>query len=245
MTSETQTDPAWTEEDSEVYRELSSVAVPDRERQIAIVTELVAGAQADGPILELCSGEGLWTRALLDALPGATVIACDGSESMLEETRRTAGDPARLETRLFDLAADDWRTYDGELRAVVSSLAVHHLDGGGKRTLFADLHRALRPGGVFVLADVIRPATRLGDGIAARMWDEETRRRSQARDGTLAAYERFSAAGWNHFHDEAPDPVDKPSAVREHFDWLGEAGFTDVDMHWMLAGQALFSAWKR
>ena len=35
---------------------------------------------------------------------------------------------------------------------------MHHLDGGGKRDLFARVARVLRPGGVFVLGDVVVPA---------------------------------------------------------------------------------------
>jgi tRNA (cmo5U34)-methyltransferase len=40
---------------------------------------------------------------------------------------------------------------------VYSALAVHHLDGGGKRELFGRVAATLSPGGVFVLADVIIP----------------------------------------------------------------------------------------
>jgi tRNA (cmo5U34)-methyltransferase len=40
---------------------------------------------------------------------------------------------------------------------VVSALAVHHLDADGKRDLFRRVAGALRPGGRFVLADVVVP----------------------------------------------------------------------------------------
>ncbi len=45
----------------------------------------------------------------------------------------------------------------GPFDLVVSALAVHHLDGPGKATLFARVAAALRPGGRFVLGDVILP----------------------------------------------------------------------------------------
>ena len=45
----------------------------------------------------------------------------------------------------------------GPFDLVVSALAVHHLDGPGKATLFARVAEALRPGGRFVLGDVILP----------------------------------------------------------------------------------------
>ncbi len=121
--------------------------MPERERQIAIVARLVAAAKADGPILDLCCGEGLLTAAIMQAVPDAQMLAYDGSETMLAQTAARAPDPARLTTRLIDLAADDWPRFAAPLRAVVSSLAIHHLDGPQKRKLFADIHDAIAPGG--------------------------------------------------------------------------------------------------
>ena len=40
---------------------------------------------------------------------------------------------------------------------VVSALAVHHLPAAGKADLFARIASALRPGGTFVLGDVVVP----------------------------------------------------------------------------------------
>lgn len=235
-------DHRWTEAESAVYRDLSRYAVPQRERQIAIVVDRVARATATGDVLEICCGEGLLTTALLERLPGVRVHAYDGSGSMLAATRARAGDPDRLATRLIDLAATDWRRFDAPLRAAVSSLAVHHLDGAGKRALFADLHAALAPGGVFVLADVVQPAGAAGSAIAAELWDQEVKDRALALDGSLAGFEAFRRADWNHFRQAVLDPIDKPSTVAEHLDWLRAAGYVDVDLHWMTAGQMILSA---
>ena len=45
----------------------------------------------------------------------------------------------------------------GPFDLVVSALAVHHLDGPDKAALFARIAGALRPGGRFVLGDVVIP----------------------------------------------------------------------------------------
>lgn len=235
-------DHRWTETESAVYRDLSRYAVPQRERQIAIVVDRVARADAAGDVLEICCGEGLLTAALLQRLPDIRVQACDGSDSMLAATRERAGGSERLLTRRIDLAARDWRRFDAPLRAAVSSLAVHHLDGAGKRALFADLHAALAPGGVFVLADVVRPVGDAGAVIAADLWDAEVRDRSLRLDGDLRGLEAFQRADWNHFRHAVPDPIDQPSTVVEHLDWLRDAGYVEVDLHWMTAGQMILSA---
>ncbi len=44
---------------------------------------------------------------------------------------------------------------EGPFELVVSALAVHHLDGGGKRDLFRRIADVLAPSGRFVLGDVV------------------------------------------------------------------------------------------
>ncbi len=236
--------PIWSEAETVVYRDLSHLAVPERERQIAIIAALVQAADVPGAVLDLCCGEGLTTKALLDALADVHLLAYDGSETMLAETHARSSAPDRITTKQIDLAATGWRRFDQPLRAVVSSLAIHHLDGAEKQVLFADIHSALAPGGVFVLADVLEPATAAGYAIAANMWDEEVKRRSKALDGSLQGFAAFQETEWNHFHHQQPDPIDKPSLLSDQLTWLTDAGFRDIDLHWMLAGQFLVSGWK-
>jgi len=49
----------------------------------------------------------------------------------------------------------------GPWDAVVSALAVHHLDDPAKRALFGRLHTALAPGGLFVNAEQVAGPTAL------------------------------------------------------------------------------------
>lgn len=243
MEKETPTD--WSENESEIFRTLSRYAVPERERQIAIITRLVAASPPNGAILDLCCGEGELTAALLGAFPRARILAYDGSESMLDATAKRTGGSSRLELREINLRSKAWRRFEVPLRAAISSLAVHHLEHLEKRQLFEDLNAALIPGGVFALADVIRPATKTGDEIAADLWDEEVRRRAMMLDGNENGFQHFQAADWNHFRHRELDPIDKPATIAEHLEWLREAGFVDIDVHWMTAGQAIISAWKK
>jgi tRNA (cmo5U34)-methyltransferase len=46
---------------------------------------------------------------------------------------------------------------EGPFDLVISALTVHHLDGPDKADLFARVARVLRPGGLFVMADVVEP----------------------------------------------------------------------------------------
>ena len=236
----------WTERDSAVFRDLGHYAVPEREQQIETVLGLVPEPNGAAWAMDICCGAGGLTVAMLERFAALRVLAVDGSESMLATTRTAAGPHAdRLDTRVIDIAATDWRQPEQPLHAVVSSLAIHHLDGPGKQALFADIHSALAPGGVFVMADLIQPATDRGRLLAVDAWDAETRRRALDTDGTLEGFERFHEEGWNYFRLTEPDPVDQPSSVTDLLDWLRAAGFEGVDLHWMKAGHVVMSGVKR
>ena len=238
----------WNEADSATFLDRGRYYVPERELQIEIITGLLESQPDDMRIVELCPGEGRLTKALLERFTEARVLALDGSEAMRESTRVGAGSHAgRLEVRPFDLTRRDWRGFDGErVNAVVSSLAVHHLEGEEKFILFRDLFGSLAPGGSFVLADLTEPPTALGRRIAAAAWDQEVRRRALQIDGDLNALTAFEADQWNYYAhvDPGADPVDKPSSLMDQLLWLKKAGFRDVDVHWMKAGHAVMSGRK-
>src|SRR5205085_1537963 len=130
------------------------------------------------------------------------------------------------------------------VRAVVSSLAIHHLDGAGKLQLFTDLHDVLEADGVLVVADVVRFAERRGDAVAAKAWDRAVRHRALAIDGNMSAFEAFEREHWNMYKYVEPDDIDHPSRLGEQLQWLEQAGFVDVDVYWMLAGHAIFGGRK-
>ena len=235
-------DTLWTEDTSAAFRDLAHYAVPERELQTETILSLIPEPDSAPLAMDICCGAGGLTVAMLERFQGLRILALDGSPSMLETTRAAAGDRAdRLETAIVDIAETGWRIPPEPLHAVVSSLAIHHLDGPGKQQLFADIHGALKPGGVFVMADLVEPVTAAGRTVAGDAWDAETRRRALDTDGSLDGYERFVAEDWNYYRLPGPDPPDKPSSVAELLDWLRGAGFQGVDLHWMKAGHVIMS----
>jgi tRNA (cmo5U34)-methyltransferase len=128
--------------------------------------------------------------------------------------------------------------------AVVSSMAIHHLEGLQKLELFRDIYEMLKPGGSIVIADIVDPAGKQGKLLAADQWDQLVKERSLELDGKPAAYEFFKREGWNTFRYLDPEDIDKPSPLYHQLRWLEEAGFTEIDVNWMLAGHAIFSARK-
>jgi len=127
---------------------------------------------------------------------------------------------------------------------VVTSLAVHHLEGPEKARLFKDIKRLLAPGGILVIADIIEPAHPQGKALAAEAYDAVVRAQSLVLDGDSRAFDFFQREGWNIFRYLDPDDIDKPSGLYDQLRWLDEAGFECVDVFWMQAGHAIFGGWK-
>jgi tRNA (cmo5U34)-methyltransferase len=236
---------AWREDDSAVFIDYGRAFTPDRERQHEIVCDLVASVTPCHEVVELCCGNGDLAKLVLTRLPDVRVRAFDGSPRMLSTTRRTCvASVDRLDLRSFDLAATAWRALQPPPDAIFSSLAVHHLDGGQKRQLFRDLFAALRPGGLLVLADLIRPSSQAGWQVAAEDWDRAVAARSRALYGDDLARRKFEELRWNYFRWPNDNAIDHPSSIAEHITWFGDAGFENVDLHWMQAGHAILSGRK-
>jgi tRNA (cmo5U34)-methyltransferase len=231
---------SWGVSDTELFARFADAFVPRRREQLAVVCELLT-AMPSFEVLDLGCGEGLLSLEVLRRFPEARVTALDASSEMLELAARTLtdfGDRVRLvQAKLEDIL---WR--EGRFGAIITSLAVHHLDGPAKQKLYADLHRMLVPSGVFVMIDLLQPATLTTRRLAACWWDQEVKRASHELYGGPEAFEAFRDSEWNYFLLSEPDPVDKPSRLVEHVDWLRDAGFVDVDVSWVVAGHAVIVA---
>jgi tRNA (cmo5U34)-methyltransferase len=120
------------------------------EFQDAIADE-TRGVQADR-ILELGTGTGETARRVLAHHPEALLVGIDESDSMLEDAREALPEPTQLRvSRLQDPLPE------GPFDLVFSALTVHHLTKDEKADLFRRVADVLRPGGRFVLGDVVVP----------------------------------------------------------------------------------------
>ena len=97
-------------------------------------------ATCDGPVLDAGCGPGHWTAAL--ARRGVEVAGVDLSAEFLERARRRypalsfqSADVRRLPSR------------DGSWAGVLAWFSLIHLDPVDVRVAFAEMHRALAPGG--------------------------------------------------------------------------------------------------
>lgn len=235
--------PLWSEQNSQQFIDYADYFVPDRQRQFEIIVDLIPRFNHPIHVLEICCGEGLLAQAILEKRSDISMIGLDGSSAMLWKARQRLSDlESRFQAFAFDLSQPNWRIVNKPLHAVVSSLAIHHLDADGKLRLYQEIFKLLSPGGALVIADLVEPAGKSSQQLAANMWDQAVSERSQELDGNLKSFEAFQKMQWNMYH--YPDSMDIPSRLTDHFKWLAQAGFKEIDVYWLKAGHAIYGGVK-
>jgi SAM-dependent methyltransferase len=141
--------------DPERVAEYLSREIPHRQTAEAMLLQALPG-RVDR-VLDLGTGDGRLISLLRSAHPEAEAIGLDSSEPMLARARERFDGEGSVEFRLHDLRNP--LAVDGPFDAIVSGLAIHHLEDDRKRTLFAEIRSLLLPGGVFANLDLVKAST--------------------------------------------------------------------------------------
>jgi len=166
-----------------------------------------------GTVLDLGTGTGALAAMVAEAHPSVQLTLLDGAPAMVERAAATLG--PRAVAALVQDFGDGLPA--GPFDAIVSALAIHHLDDAEKASLYARAHDVLRPGGVLVNAEQVLGATPALDALLRR-WHEREARALDASDAEwAAAVERMR-------HDRC-------ATADAQLEMLRAAGFEDVAVH--------------
>jgi len=109
-------------------------------------------------LVDLGGGSGRLVERALDQWPNSRAMVYDQSEAFLAlAERRLARFGDRATTYLGRLQEDFTPAMPEPVGSFVSMSAIHHLDEYEKRLLAQRVAAALRPGGVFINGDEVRP----------------------------------------------------------------------------------------
>jgi trans-aconitate methyltransferase len=231
----------WTEDDSTRFRALGAVGVPRRhEMQETVVSLVPFDADERFRVVELGAGEGALSAAILDAHPGASLLALDGSASMRDAaTTRLAPFGDRAQVRAFDLTSLDWWDQMRGADLIVSSMCVHYLNDAKKQYLYKAVADRVSARGALIIADRILPLHPESKRFAAAAWERSAREQADALHAP-DAFARLADRGHFQFSDRGG----QLSALFHHLVWLKHAGFGAVECFWMFAGHAVYGGFK-
>lgn len=208
------------------YDEQRKRIVPCFEQFYGTAVELLT--LRDGPVrrvLDLGAGTGLMSRAVLERHSYAELVLVDGAAEMIEQAQK------QLPQAQADFVVADLRAPlpEGPFDAVVSALAIHHLEHAENRDLLARVAEVLRPGGVYVNAEHVAGPTPWLEAAYRRLWRAACTAAGAGADEIAAAERRMEA--------------DRSTDVATQLGWMRDAGLEDCDCFFKELHFAVMAGW--
>lgn len=182
----------------------------------------------------LDTGCGTGTFALLvrNEFPDAALTITDPSAPMLDLARKKTGAfPAGAVTLLNPCPTQEIELPAESFDVVTALLCHHYLDPMTRRRATLNCARMLRPGGIYIAVENIRPETPGGIQIALERWK---RFQIHAGKSVEEAAEHVARCGTAFF----------PLTAREHRNLLQDCGFNTRETFWTAQMQGGFYGMK-
>jgi len=191
------------------------------------VSELIVRSCPEAPrVLDLGAGTGLLSAAIAERVPMAHLHLLDASAEMLQQAaRRLSGRQLQIAVQPLDAVLPP-----GPFDAIVSALAIHHLDDNGKRRLYSRILAELAPGGIFINAEQVSGNNPRLQSLFESVHLDRARALGSSDAEIAGAIQRMS--------------YDQCASVDDQIRWLRELGFEDVDCFYRSFRFAVFGAWK-
>jgi tRNA (cmo5U34)-methyltransferase len=205
------------EEEAEVFDGLIRTLIPYYDDMVnSLVLALPFHEKKVVKVLDLGCGTGNISKKVKERFPQAHITCVDLAENMVQIAKSKLVDYSDIEFKLADFRD---LNFQEEYDAVISSLALHHLQPEEQKSFYCKINDFLKKGGVFYNADNITGNSPHLNQIYIDRWvDFILKTHTQEEVETV----------WLPKHREE----DSPSPLRKHIQWMEEAGFCEVDVVW-------------
>jgi tRNA (cmo5U34)-methyltransferase len=199
-------------------------------------------------VVDLGGGSGRLAERILDRFSNARVWVIDQSEAFLTLARERL---CRFGFRAWCHVArlqDDWhRVLPEAPAAIVSMSAIHHLDPGEKQRLYQQCAAALRPGGVLLNGDEVRPPGDADYLAACQRWVAHKKQMMAA--GRIPGIIHAALRGWEarnvgQFGLPRVSGDDCHETADTQLDYFAKAGLNDRSAVWQHELWAVLSGSK-
>ena len=181
----------------------------------------------------LDTGCGTGTMALkaLERFPGTRFTLADPSEAMLDLAKVKLDGAQAPRVRILPAAgsADLSPDFDKQFDIVTAIQCHHYLERSARRAAVEACKQMLKPEGLFIAFEIIRPASNTGFELGRRYWLDYQIRNGKSEEEALRPVERFDRSYF-------------PITVAEHLELLHDTGFADAGLLWFSYMQAGFWA---
>ena len=164
-------------------------------------------------VLDIGAGTGIFTEEMLIRYPRANITLIDFADDMLGQAREKFKNMPEIKC-----ISADYNTYDfgsEKFDIIISALSIHHLDPDHVRKLYKKTYDLLPQGGEFINADLANSGIPEIDSRYDALWSDFVLKGIGAGEN----YEKYLKS----------KEVDKPLPVSDHYLWLREAGFNNID----------------
>ncbi len=194
-------------EDYDSFAHAAIIDYDDIINSIKDIARLYLKKSSKPKVLDLGTGTGNSSLAILEVFPHARLTGLDVSQKMVERIRERM---KRFDYRAIcgDVLGIKFK---GEFDLAISSIVYHHLDDRSKARGYKKVFNALKKGGLFILADIMVAGEKKLNEMLTDKWSGfiEYKRGAEYRDGIFALD--------GHHHQYA--------ALNDNLKYLKAAGF--------------------
>jgi tRNA (cmo5U34)-methyltransferase len=218
------------EEEASEFDDIILKLVPHYTQMIDALVSAIPFKNTDSiNIIDLGCGTGYVSMNIKERFPNSKLTCLDFAENMIAQAKIRMNKYRNVNFILEDIRKFE---FDKKYDAVVSSLALHHLETKkDKIKFYKKIFNALEPRGIFYNADIILGSNNTLHDLYVTRWKDFMAKSlpgDEIEDTWMAKHHR----------------EDRPEVLMDQMSWLNDIGFKEIDIVWKYYNFAVYGGTK-